>query len=52
MFFFPVDNKDAVKNFMPAMFRIDLGKAKDFTVGELPPESFAQVLQILYFLRA
>ena len=50
--FLAVDDKGAVEDLMPAVFRVDLRETEKFAVGQVAPELAAQPGKIINLLRA
>src|SRR5665811_1875703 len=50
--FSTVDDESSIKDFVTTVLRIDLGKAKDFTIGKFSAEGLAQSCKIFNLRRA
>ena len=51
LFLLAIDDKCAAKYLVPAVFTIDLSKAKDLTISEFPTELTFHLMQVFYLFR-
>ena len=49
--FFAVDDKRAAENLVSAVFRVDLGEAKHFRVGQLTSQLLLHAVEVFDFRR-
>ncbi len=50
LFGFSINDKCTIKNFVPAMFGINLRKTENFAVGEVAANFFGYFFQVFYFI--